>query len=675
MRRGDSDPEIVGSLDRLWRAVLTICRRHRRQDADGTRKPKSSDNSRSPKAVRGVWVGRVQTSYSLVFILGFTCSLIFGYLRPERLPDPVREQVSRAYDDLLSMESVERILNGTSMLKEAFDSRRAAVTDRVKNASDGVNWLFNNWKSEDERVGVRMAKKGYSVKHPVSMIPGIITAGLELWDGEDCIKSYFRQRIWGSATMLQSILSDPDCWARHLSLNSTTGLDPLQRPHFNRSIRVRPSQGFESSDFFLAGYWLWGLLIEALADIGYDMNSMHMASYDWRLSYADLENRDRYFTRLKQQIEVLVSTTDAKAVIVAHSMGSNVWHYFMQWVTHRVDPQWVNNHIHAEISISSPLLGLPKAFYSLLTGDNRDFASMGAGFSAFVTRIFGPMTRRNMWRSCSSLAMITPIGGEELWGKAMIGRPMLQVGNHSCSVEEARDLLASEQNMPADLERIRRWLLDGVRRKRPEADAAGEHGASSAQNRTPPEHAWANPLAVALPVAPDVKKYAFYGVGVPSDVSAVVREAGDDVNSPKYAIDKDATSDNGFYYADGDYSVPVMSLGLMCLKGWSNPARNPAGTSCTVREYKDQGSPDTAEAGESRMALAAKLAGEVVGVQTLAAVLSRGYHRGKQPSGDHIDILGNDEMLSDVLKVASGSHVESRIVSDLKGIADKWSDG
>ena len=222
------------------------------------------------------------------------------------------------------------------MLREVLDSQAAAVTGRVWNAShgigDGIGELLDRVRKplkgrDEERIGQRMSQKGVRVGHPVVMIPGIITTGLEVWDGEACMKSYFRQRIWGSSSMLQSILSDPDCWVRHLALNSTTGLDPLQRPDLNRSIRVRASQGFESADFFVAGYWIWGILIEALADIGYDINSMYMASFDWRLSFADLEGRDRYFTRLRQQIETLASMGGKKVVVVAHSMGSNVWHY------------------------------------------------------------------------------------------------------------------------------------------------------------------------------------------------------------------------------------------------------------------------------------------------------------------------------------------------------------
>jgi hypothetical protein len=38
-------------------------------------------------------------------------------------------------------------------------------------------------------------------------------------------------------------------------------------------------------------------IIENLAVLGYDVNNLWMASYDWRLSYSNLEVRDRFFTR------------------------------------------------------------------------------------------------------------------------------------------------------------------------------------------------------------------------------------------------------------------------------------------------------------------------------------------------------------------------------------------
>merc|ERR1711971_1075764 len=97
--------------------------------------------------------------------------------------------------------------------------------------------------------------------------------------------------------------------------------------------------------------------------------------------------------------------------------------------------------------------------------------------------------------------------------------------------------------------------------------------------------------------------------------------------------DTTATEDAGFHFGDGDYSCPVHSLGLMCLKGWRNERRNPARTPCVLKEYLNK--PTT----------------------TIGAI------RGGPSSGDHIDLLGNEELLSDVLTIASGGQVDGRIVS------------
>jgi len=34
----------------------------------------------------------------------------------------------------------------------------------------------------------------------------------------------------------------------------------------------------------MQGYWVWGRLVEALADVGYDTNTMVTAAFDWRLA-------------------------------------------------------------------------------------------------------------------------------------------------------------------------------------------------------------------------------------------------------------------------------------------------------------------------------------------------------------------------------------------------------
>lgn len=61
------------------------------------------------------------------------------------------------------------------------------------------------------------------------MAPGFVTSGLELWQGEECAQSYFRQRLWGTLSMAQTLLADRACWMRHMKLDPATGeLNMLQ---------------------------------------------------------------------------------------------------------------------------------------------------------------------------------------------------------------------------------------------------------------------------------------------------------------------------------------------------------------------------------------------------------------------------------------------------------------
>lgn len=45
--------------------------------------------------------------------------------------------------------------------------------------------------------GVKLVKEGLKVKHPVVFVPGIVTGGLELWEGHPCAEGLFRKRLWG----------------------------------------------------------------------------------------------------------------------------------------------------------------------------------------------------------------------------------------------------------------------------------------------------------------------------------------------------------------------------------------------------------------------------------------------------------------------------------------------
>lgn len=49
-----------------------------------------------------------------------------------------------------------------------------------------------------ESPGLRLDREGVKGLHPVVLVPGIVTAGLELWEGRPCADGLFRKPLWGA---------------------------------------------------------------------------------------------------------------------------------------------------------------------------------------------------------------------------------------------------------------------------------------------------------------------------------------------------------------------------------------------------------------------------------------------------------------------------------------------
>lgn len=267
--------------------------------------------------------------------------------------------------------------------------------------------------------GMILKNKGAKAHFPVVLVPGIISTGLELWEGKECARYLFRQRLWGTLTMLRAILADRNCWLEHMKLNPVTGLDP-------DDIKLRPAQGLEAADFLLPGFWVWARIIENLAELGYDHNNLQMAAYDWRLDVTSLEIRDQYFTRLKAQIETLVKTNNRKVVVLTHSLGATIFHYFMKWVEADIasgpvkggkgGPQWVSQHMHSVVHIGGTLLGAPKSLSILLSGEMKDTVQMGR-LEAYILEMFLSKSERlKLFRTWYGGFGILPKGGDQIWG-------------------------------------------------------------------------------------------------------------------------------------------------------------------------------------------------------------------------------------------------------------------
>lgn len=489
--------------------------------------------------------------------------------------------------------------------------------------------------SDSFAVGNLLREANVTSKHPVIMIPGVISTGLESWSLEgtpECpSQQYFRKRLWGSFYMLRAMLLDKPCWIKHLTLDPVTGLDP---PGF----KMRSAQGLEAADFFIAGYWIWNKILENLAAIGYDSNTMTVAAYDWRLSYKDLEIRDGYFSKLKLNVEENLKSTGEKTVFASHSMGSQVVFYFLKWVEAEGygggGASWVDDHIAAIVDISGSTLGTPKAIVALLSGEMKDTVQLNAMAVYGLEKFFSRRERVDLLRSFGGIASMLPKGGETVWGHEFfapddgVDRSIVSTDNHISYGKFIRfkhaksDLSNKNLTMPESIDYLLKQGDMNFRRRVEESYSFGlamTRKEVEANNNDPSK--WSNPLEVALPNAPNMKMYCFYGVGKPTERSYYYEEE-ENKTFTSLNVTIAPNDPNAVVMGEGDGTISLLTH-TMCYK-WkdANSKFNPGKIPVKIVEMAHE--PD-------RMDI-----------------------RGGANTADHVDILGRAELNELVLQVAAG---------------------
>eukprot|EP00271_Cylindrocystis_brebissonii_P008380 TRINITY_DN22599_c0_g1_i1.p1 TRINITY_DN22599_c0_g1~~TRINITY_DN22599_c0_g1_i1.p1 ORF type:complete len:693 (-),score=108.54 TRINITY_DN22599_c0_g1_i1:1267-3345(-) len=597
-------------------------------------------------------------------------------------------------------------------------------------------------KALPDPPGVVLIREGATLKHPVMFVPGIVTGGLELWEGKPCAEGLFRKRLWGGT--FGEVYKRPKCWMEHMTLDNETGLDPP-------GIRVRPVEGLVAADYFMPGYFVWAVIIEQLARLGYDERSMHMASYDWRLSYLNTQERDRSLSRIKAAIEVLVESNHGhKVVVVPHSMGSIYFLFFLKWVEAPAPmgggggPTWVADHIHAVVNIAGPLLGVPKAFTGLFSAEGKDVA-VARELSAADKMMDGLQTLQyvmSVSRTWDSTMSLLPKGGDAVWGgldwapeekshcKGLSSSPpapkspaanttttsgahghanfgrMVSFGREAALLpaadlpkareachwgeggtgdaevvapdvpQKARNMSCGdvwteyqEMSWSAVQEVARRGvytagnLPDLLRRVAPRLMARGDKdwGFGVAENPSAKEYNhpkyWSNPLQTSLPNAPDMEVFCLYGVGLPTERSYIYKLSPyNDTCLIPFRIDTSVDSkapdrglpiaclERGVFFVDGDETVPALSAGYMCQKGWKGKTRyNPSGAKAYNREYAH------------------------------APPVSFLEGRGTQ-SGSHVDVMGNFALVEDILRIATGTSGKDLGGDRVYSAVSEWSE-
>ncbi|CAG8699261.1 6762_t:CDS:2, partial [Acaulospora colombiana] len=430
--------------------------------------------------------------------------------------------------------------------------------------------------------------------------------------------------------MFRAVILDKECWRNNMRLDPISGLDPP-------NVKLRAAQGLDAADYLFPGYWVWGKMIQNLAAIGYDCNNMHLAAYDWRLSFYNLEVRDNYFSKLKSNIELSKKATGKKSVLVGHSMGTLVTLYFFKWVESpnggMGGKSWVNDYIESFVNIGGPLLG-----------EMRDTVELGAFGVYVLEKFFSKIERADLFRTWGGLSSMLPKGGELLWGnetyapddyEGLLESYGSMISFRSC--ENGKNDSNNENTTSRTMQK--HTCISGVDLlKRNTDETFGEMltrnysfgiARSKEDFKDPLDHTkWTNPLESQLPNAPKMKIFCLYGYGKETERKYFYNSEPTDEQPDKEKkhrlrnflkhvfidstmnSDKDPNLKSGVYNGEGDGTVPLLSLGYMCTTGWRNPLYNPAGIKVITREFEHETAPSL-------------------------------DLRGGTKTADHVDILGN----------------------------------
>ncbi|KAF1848258.1 Phospholipid:diacylglycerol acyltransferase [Cucurbitaria berberidis CBS 394.84] len=542
-------------------------------------------------------------------------------------------------NDLIDMKSLENV-NLESIMDALPANFVRSAQQLQKTERDAVNY-------DSFAVGLYARKQGIKAKHPVIMIPGVISTGLESWSTEEGSRQYFRKRLWGSWSMMRALVLDKATWKRHVMLDKTTGMDPP-------GVKLRAAQGFDAADFFITGYWIWNKILENLATIGYDPGNAFTAAYDWRMTYLNYEIRDQYFTRLKSHIEVAKKVSDEKAVLLSHSMGSQVLYYFLHWVEAEGygngGPGWVEEYIDSWINISGCMLGALKDVPAVLSGEMKDTAQLNAfavyGLEKFLSRY----ERAEIFRAMPGLSSMLPMGGNAVWGDET-GAPDDVEGQNGTygnflRFRNANSTLTSKNltvtdTLPFLFKNTEQWYKDMILSSYSHGVA---HNTKQVEDNQQIPAKWVNPLESRLPLAPSLKVYCFYGIGKATERAYYYRTDDEPLSGLNVTLDTAIMGgdiDHGVVMGEGDGTVNLLSSGYMCSKGWKMKRYNPAGVQVKTVEMLHE--PD------------------------------RFSPRGGPNTADHVDILGSASLNDLILQVAGGRGelIEETIHSNIKEYAEK----
>ncbi|XP_024533140.1 phospholipid--sterol O-acyltransferase [Selaginella moellendorffii] len=204
------------------------------------------------------------------------------------------------------------------------------------------------------------------------IIPGFMSTRLRSWSLLDCPFSPLNfnplDPVWLDT---RKVLSVPYCWMKCMVL------DPVNQTD-HPECKSRPDSGIAAISELDPGYItgplssVWKDWVAWCVEFGIEAESIVAAPYDWRLAGSALEARDLYFHRLRLTFETCRKLRGGPSLVFAHSLGNNVFRYFLEWLKQEIAPKdylmWIDDHIFAYHALGAPFLGAAETVKGWLSG-------------------------------------------------------------------------------------------------------------------------------------------------------------------------------------------------------------------------------------------------------------------------------------------------------------------